>query len=63
MKSITFLIMTVLAHATFVSAGGKKNFVPGGTILDIQSPHGGVIGPSPRRARALFGRRSALNNP
>lgn len=61
MKSFTYLAVAVLAFATFASAGGKKNFTPGGTILDIQSAHGGVSGPAPKR-RSLFGRRAILNN-
>lgn len=58
MKSITYLVVAFLALANFTSAGGKKNFTPGGTILDIQKP----AGANPNRVRALFGRRALLNN-
>lgn len=59
MKSFTYLAVAVLALATFASAGGKKHFTPGGTILDIQSPHGGISGKPTKRG--LFGRRAVLN--
>lgn len=70
MKSVTYLIVAALALAPFASAG-KKNFVPGGTILDIQgAPHAPGGGPNPgkqpasvpRRVRDLLSRRAAINN-
>lgn len=57
MKSITYLIVAVLALATFASAA-KKNFVPGGTILDIPGPNKRDF--SLRGVRNLFGRRGVL---
>ncbi|MCJ1261194.1 hypothetical protein MMC22_001058 [Lobaria immixta] len=56
MKSIIYYVVAFLALANFTSAGGKKHFTSGGTILDIQKPNG-----NPNRVRSLFGRR-AMNN-
>lgn len=60
MKSTTYLVVAVLAFATFASAGGKKHFVPGGTILDIAGPNKRATGP--RRVRDLFNRRAVAND-
>ena len=63
MKSTTYLVVAVLAFAAFASAGGKKNFVPGGTILDIVGPNGpNKRATGPRRVRDLFNRRAVANN-
>lgn len=61
MKSFTYLVVAVLALATFASAG-KRNFVPGGTILDIGHHARGISGP--RSVRSLLGRHRAavVNN-
>lgn len=61
MKSVAYFVVAVLALAGFAAAG-KKSFVPGGTILDIQStagtfPEKSVVGP--RGVRDLFNRRRA----
>lgn len=56
--------MAVLAVAGFAAAGGRTNFVPGGTILDIQEPVGRFPGRSaaagPRRVRDLLNRRAVV---
>ena len=61
MKSITSLIVAVLTLATFASAG-KRNFVPGGTILDIDGPHKANVVSGPRSVRSLLGRRAVVND-
>ena len=62
MKSVTYFILAVLTVAGFASAGGRKNFVPGGTILDIE-PVGRYPGRSvagPRGVRDLLNRRAVV---
>lgn len=60
MKSVAYLIVAVLAVAGFASAGGKKHFVPGGTIQDPVRGSPGKLVAGPRAVRSLFIRRAVV---
>lgn len=62
MKSITYLVMAVLALAIFTSAGNlpaKIGIEPSPSVF--ANPPNAPIGPSRRSVRSLFGRRVRAN--
>lgn len=62
MKSITYLVMAVLALAIFTSAGNlpaKMGIEPSPSVF--ANPPNAPIGPSRRSVRSLFGRRVRAN--
>lgn len=55
MNPLTYLLF--LFFLATIVAGGKRRFVPGGTILDIDGPHHARSVGGPRGVRGLLGRR------